>query len=112
MVELVLDVERILSILMIGDYKLTKKGTYYLNRARFNNRDFTPNKKVPKGDIVRIYNVWLKDDPKVRKRLLIFKTWGNSFTLTAIRDKTCIDNLFSFNDYNQIKSKKHMEFRS
>ncbi len=97
---------------MIGDYELTEKGIYYLYRARFNDRDFTPNKKTPRGDIVRIYNVWLKDKPREKKRLLIFKTWGNSFTHTAIRDKACIDNLFSFNDYNQIKVKIHMEFRS
>lgn len=97
---------------MIGDYKLTEKGSYYLLRARFNKRDFTPNKKVPRGDMIRIYDVWLKRDPRDKKRLFIFKTWGNSFTLTAIRDKTCIDNLFAFNDYDQIKAKIHMEFRS
>ena len=111
-VELVMHVERKLSILMIGDYELTKKGKYYMLRARFNERDFTPNKKTPRGDIVRIYNVWLKNKTREKKRLLIFKTWGNSFTKIAIRDKACIDNLFSFNDYDQIKSKKHMEFRS
>ena len=99
-------------MLMIGDYKLTEKGNYYMLRARFNERDFTPNKKVPRGDIVRIYDVWLKSDPRDMKRLYIFKTWGNSFTLTAIRDKTCIDNLFSFNEYDKIKAKIHMEFRS
>ena len=97
---------------IIGDYKLTLKGEYYMLRARFNKRDFTPNKKTPRGDIVRIYNVWLKSDPKVIKRLYIYESWCNSFTQTAIRDKACIDNLFSFNDYNYIKSVKHMEFRS
>ena len=97
---------------IIGDYKLTLKGEYYMLRARFNERDFTPNKNTPRGDIVRIYDVWLKSDPRNKKRLLTFKTWGNGFTQIAIKDKTCIDNLFSFNDYDQIKAKKHMEFRS
>jgi len=97
---------------MIGNYKLTKKGKYYMLRARFNDRDFTPNKKTPRGDMIRIYNIWLKSDPRVRKRLFIYKTWGNSFSQIAIRDKVCIDNLFSFNDYDLIKSKLHMEFRS
>lgn len=112
MVELVLDVARKLSILMMGDYKLTEKGNYYMLRARFNEHDFTPNKKVPRGDIVRIYDAWLKSDPRIIKRFMIFKTWSNSFGLVSLRDKICIDNLFSFNDYNQIKFKKVSEFRS
>ncbi len=97
---------------MIGDYKLTEKGNYYVLRARFNDRDFTPNKKVARGDIVRIYNVWLKNNPRVKKRLFIYNTWSNGFSLITIRDKACIDNLFSFNDYDLIMSSKYMEFRS
>ena len=98
--------------MLIGDYKLTEKGKYYMLRARFNEQDFTPNRRPPRGDIVRIYNAWLKSDPRVIKRFMIFKTWSNSFTWVSLRDKICIDNLFSFNDYDQIKFKKVSEFRS
>lgn len=96
----------------VENYKLTREGLYYMLRARYNDRDFTPNRKAPRGDLVRIYTVWLKDYPRGRKRVLLFETWGNSFTGIAIKDKACIDNLFSFNDYEKIKYKKEMEFRS
>jgi len=98
--------------MIIGDYKLTDKGEYYMLRARFNKRDFTPNRKTPRGDLIRIYDAWLKSDPRIRKRLFIFETWSNSFTQISLRDKACIDNLFSFNDYEDIKFKKISEFRS
>ena len=98
--------------MIVGNYKLNETGKYYLLRARFNDRDFTPNRKAPRGDLVRIYTVWLKNNIRDRKRVLLFKTWGNSFTGIAIKDKVCIDNLFSFNDYEKIKFKKEMEFRN
>jgi len=99
-------------ILCIGNYILTEKGEYYALRARFNYRDFKPKKKVPRGDVIRIYDAWLHNEPNKRKRLMIFETWGNGFTLITLKDKACIDNLFSFNDYDLIKLKKIMEYRS
>lgn len=98
--------------MIVGDYKLTDKGLYYMLRARYNDRDFTPDRKAPRGDLVRIYTVWLKSKIRDRKRVLLFETWGNSFTGVAIKDKVCIDNLFSFNDYEDIKYEKEMEFRN
>ena len=95
---------------MTGDYKLTKAGLYYMLRARFNDRDFRPSKKTPRNVLVRVYKVWLKDTPYTFKHLVLWDSWGKSFTGTCIKDKCCIDELFTFNEYEKIKFKKIQEF--
>jgi len=93
----------------VRDYKLTKAGLYYMLRCRFNDRDFTPKLKTPRNVLVRIYRVWLKDKPHKYKNLVIWDSWG-SFTGISIKDKCCIDEIFTFNDYENIKFKKIQEF--
>jgi len=101
--------ERRIGKIEMGDYKLSKAGLYYMLRCRFNDRDFTPNLKTPRDVLVRIYRVWLKDTPHKFMNLVIWDSWG-SFTGISIKDKCCIDELFTFNDYDNIKFKKLQEF--
>jgi len=99
------------------DYKIDPAGMFFFLRCTFNGRNLTPNQEPPHAAKILKYDVWIKDQPETKKRLLIWDTWGafkdevtkikpGKITSMDVRDKACIDELFKFNDYQSLKIRR------
>jgi len=89
---------------------LSEAGLYFFVRALFNERCRPGHLPSTQDDPEIEYHTWLAEAPEAIKTVKIWRGWGHKgrgkITPMDVKDKVCIDELFFWNHYQEIRIKK------